>query len=103
MTIQESDGRLICLLDGHYDTLRCQSIEAGLKSNLAAPKPVTFDMHAVTYVCSAFLRVCLLASRLAGHGQFVIRGVTPPIKRVFLMAGLAELLAEHRSGTADGS
>jgi anti-anti-sigma factor len=94
MRIDECDGRILCVLDGHFDTLQSVQLEQTLKARLVTPMPVTFDMQAVTYVCSAFLRVCLLAAKTAGAGQFALRGVTPTIKRVFMMAGLAGLLAE---------
>lgn len=95
MTIEERDGRLVCVLDGHFDTLQSQKLEEGLKTRLASPMPVAFDMQAVTYVCSAFLRVCLFAAKTAGTGRFAMLGVTPPIKRVFMMAGLSGLLTEE--------
>lgn len=100
MQIDERDGRLVCVLDGHFDTLQSQKLEAALKERLAAPVPVAFDMQAVTYVCSAFLRVCLFAARAAGAGRFTMLGVTPPIKRVFMMAGMDGLLEAGQAGNA---
>ncbi len=89
--ITEADGKLVCTLAGHFDTVQSQKLEALLKARLATPQPVTFAMAGVTYVCSAFLRVCLLAAKTAGVSHFAILGLTPPIKRVFKMAGMAEL------------
>lgn len=92
MEIKECDGKLICTLDGHFDTVRSQELETVLKVRLKAQQPVEFEMQGVTYVCSTFLRVCILVARTAGAGHFTIPGLTPPIKRVFMMAGLSELL-----------
>lgn len=100
MQINESDGRITCVLAGHLDTLQSQKLEAALRGRVSPSMPLTFDLQAVTYVCSAFLRVCLLTAKTVGAGQFAIRGATPPIKRVFMIAGLNALLADE---TALGS
>jgi len=92
MEIKECDGKLLCTLDGHFDTVRSQEFETALKARLKPQQPVEFDMVAVTYVCSAFLRVCILVARTAGAGHFTLPGLTPPIKRVFMMSGLSGLL-----------
>ena len=67
MTINECDGRLVCVLEGHIDTLQSQKLDAELRGRLASSPRVTFDLGAVTYVCSAFLRVCLLAAKAAAQ------------------------------------
>jgi len=91
MKIIECDGKLVCTLDGHFDTLQSQKLEDELKAHLKAPQAVVFEMQGVTYVCSAFLRVCISVAKIVGAGQFTLRGVTPPIKRVVKMAGMTEL------------
>jgi anti-anti-sigma factor len=91
MTFKESDGKLVCTFAGHFDTVRSQELEATLRQRLTAPQPVVFEMQDVTYVCSAFLRVCIFVAKTAGPGQFTLSGLTPPIKRVFMMAGLTGL------------
>ena len=91
MEIRQLDDKLVCTLDGHFDTVESQKLEALLKARLTAPQPVVFDMKDVTYVCSAFLRICIFVARTAGPGNFTILDLTPPIKRVFKMAGLTDL------------
>ena len=91
MKIIECDGKLVCTLDGHFDTLQSQKLEEELKAHLKAPQAVVFEMQGVTYVCSAFLRVCISVAKIVGAGQFTLRGVTPPIKRVVKMAGMTDL------------
>ncbi|MEI6393427.1 MAG: STAS domain-containing protein [Verrucomicrobiota bacterium] len=91
MKIEECDGRLVCTLEGHFDTAQSQELEATLKALLKPTQAVTFEMHGVTYVCSCFLRVCVIVSKAAGTGHFTLRGVAPPIKRVFKISGMSEL------------
>jgi len=91
MEIREYEGRLICILSGHLDTPQSQKLEEALKARLTKPQPVEFEMREVTYVCSAFLRVCLFVAKTVGAGHFTLLGLTPPIKRVFKIAGMSEL------------
>jgi anti-anti-sigma factor len=91
MSIDESDGRLVCTLEGHFDTAQSQRLEAELKARLKPSQAVTFDMQGVTYVCSNFLRVCVMVAKAAGAGHFRLLGVSPPIKRVLKMAGMSGL------------
>jgi anti-anti-sigma factor len=91
MRIDEIDGRLVCTLEGHFDTVQSQQLEAELKGRLKPAQAVAFDMQGVTYVCSNFLRVCVMVAKSAGAGHFRLQGVTPPIKRVLKMAGMSDL------------
>ncbi len=92
MEIKECDGKLVCPLEGHFDTVRSQELEALLRAHPASAQAVEFQMQGVTYVCSAFLRVCVFTARSCGPGRFTLQGITPPIKRVFSIAGLSSLL-----------
>lgn len=92
MDIKETEGSLLCAMDPHMDTPKCIELESALKARLAQPVPVVFDMEGVNYVCSAFLRVCLFVVKAAGRGNLRMTHVAPPIKRVFLMAGLGEMV-----------
>ena len=91
MEIKTVDGTLICNLDGQIDTLESQKLEAILKEHIAGQQPVSFDLKSVTYICSAFLRVCLYVAKTVGAANFSLVGLTPPIKRVFKMAGMSEI------------
>jgi anti-anti-sigma factor len=91
MKIEEQDGQLVCTLNGHFDTLQSQELEEALKARLKPSQAVVFEMHEVSYVCSGFLRVCVLVAKTAGAAQFKLRGLTPPIRRVFKMAGMSDL------------
>lgn len=90
MKIDDGDGKIVCTLDGHFDTLQSEALEVALKARLKTPQAVVFEMQDVTYVCSAFLRVCIFVAKIVGPGRFTLLGVTPPIKRVFKMAGMSD-------------
>jgi anti-anti-sigma factor len=91
MEVKELDGKLVCTLAGHFDTLQSQKLEALLKTRLSPEQAVVFEMKDVTYVCSAFLRICLHAAKTVGVDRFTLLDLAPPIKRVFKMAGLSSL------------
>ncbi|MHB1461528.1 MAG: STAS domain-containing protein [Armatimonadota bacterium] len=91
MEIKNVDGTLTCILNGQIDTLESQKLEAQLKEHISGQQPVSFDLQGVTYICSAFLRVCLYVAKTVGAANFSLVGLTPPIKRVFKMAGMSEI------------
>ena len=91
MKITECDDKVVCTLDGHFDTQQSQELEQTLKARLKPSQAVTFEMHGVTYVCSGFLRVCVFVAKTAGAGRFTLLGMAPPSKRVFKMAGMSDL------------
>lgn len=91
MEIKSIDGSLICTLNGQIDTLESQKLEAMLKEHITTHQSVAFDLQNVTYICSAFLRVCLHVAKSVGAANFSLIELTPPIKRVFKMAGMCEI------------
>lgn len=93
MVINAIDGKLVCTLKGQIDTLESQKLETLLKERIDAKQPVAFDLEEVTYICSAFLRVCLYVAKTVGAANFTLVGLTPPIKRVFKMAGMSDIFA----------
>ena len=93
MEIKTLDGKLVCSLCGHFDTLESQKLDDLLKNHLTTTQPVVFEMKEVTYISSAFLRICICVSKKVGARNFTLNEPTPPIKRVFKMAGLSELFA----------
>lgn len=53
---------------------------------------VEFDLAGVDFVSSAFLRLCLQGAKLAGGGAFRICRASPAVKKLFVVAGLEQLL-----------
>ena len=86
-------NQLVCRFEGQLDTAACQEWgEALIKQVQAARQPVVFDLHGISYVASMFLRLCVQAAKEVGAGNFSLVNVTPPVKRVFMMAGLDKQL-----------
>jgi anti-anti-sigma factor len=87
------EGRLVCHFQGPLYTTTCQAIEAEVLAKVReAQTPVVFDLKGVEYVASAFLRLCLLASKQVGLERFSVVNVHPFVKKVLMIANLSEFL-----------
>jgi anti-anti-sigma factor len=85
----ETDAVLRCVLSGRLDTERCGQLHEPVLDRIrASGKPAIFDLAAVTFVASAFLRLCIMASRVVGTGTLSLTHTEPSIKKVFKIAGL---------------
>jgi anti-anti-sigma factor len=62
-----------------------------LMKNRAAGQQIVFDLQAVEYISSAFIRVCISMARKAGNGNFSIANCQPFVKKIFKISGLDEL------------
>jgi anti-anti-sigma factor len=88
------DDKLVCFFEGALNTARCAEVEEKVLQEVGrAGVPVVFDVAAVDYVASAFLRICVAANRKAGAGRFGIVNPQPSVKKVFMISGLQGLLA----------
>jgi len=92
----ELPGMLVMRFEGRMDTVRCEQIETKVRqAATAASVPIVFDLTGVDFVCSAFLRLCVFASRQGAANGFRIANVEPSIKRVFKISGLDALLRDE--------
>ena len=90
----QSDGSLVFRFAGRLDTMECSRIEGEvIQQAQTAGQPVVFDLADVDFVASAFLRLCLMVQQKAAGHQLTLVNVSPPIKKVFKIAGLDKLLA----------
>jgi anti-anti-sigma factor len=90
----DPQNQLVLRFQGCMDTAKCGEIEADVRTSLAdADQPVVFDLDAVDFVSSSFLRLCIIARRQASPNGFQIVNVCPMVKRVFKIAGLDGMLA----------
>jgi len=81
--------QLVCIIPERADTPSCLSWQDDLMSRIEeAGIPVAFDMSGVTYVSSAFLRICLMVGKRTGQDRFRLYSVSPDVKKVFKIAGL---------------
>lgn len=90
--VLEND-KLTCIFDERIDTEAGRRIEEELneqiKSNIQS---VVFDMAAVQYIASAFLRICLKTAKDVGKESFSIKNVQPTVKKIFKIAQLDSLI-----------
>ncbi len=79
---------LICTFSERMDTANCEQVEEELFNKVREAKvPVVFNVQAVDYVASAFLRMCLRAVKEVGANNFSVINVHPNVKKVFKIAG----------------
>jgi anti-anti-sigma factor len=53
---------------------------------------IVFDLEGVTYVASAFLRLCVSAAGKVEKGRFSVINTDPQIMKVYKIAGLDSVL-----------
>ncbi len=97
----KNEQQLICTISGRMGTETNEAFQSEVtdkitesKGVLAEPAglKVIFDMKDVSYIASAFIRSCIMISRLVETGNFNIVNASPVIKKTFKIAGLDELL-----------
>ncbi|OGV50491.1 MAG: hypothetical protein A2X49_14865 [Lentisphaerae bacterium GWF2_52_8] len=88
------DETLVFAFCGSMDTLCVAEIEAEVMQKVEHVKGVSivFDMSQVTYVSSAFLRLCMMALKSVGSDKFCLENVIPCVKKVIKIAGLENML-----------
>ena len=90
----QEEGELRCVFAGALNTTQCSEIEEGLFAKVdEAGLPVVFDLKAVDYVSSAFLRLCVGVGKRAGAGKFTVANTQPGVKKVFMISGFQGFLA----------
>lgn len=88
-----NDGKLTFCFEGRMDTATCSSVEAEVGGQVdKADGAVAFDLKAVDFVSSAFLRICISAAKKKGAGKFQVVNAAPQIKKVFKIAGMDQLV-----------
>jgi anti-anti-sigma factor len=98
-----SENHLVCKFSGRLDTLNCISLSEEIQNKLQELKQgqgekdktgekIDFDMTEVTYISSAFIRICLLIFNQCQKGNFAIINCDPFLKKTFKIAGLDDLL-----------
>jgi len=92
VTFERKDEKLVFTFEGRMDTIKCMTAEKEVIENIDESDLVVFDLKGVDYIASSFLRLCGRASNTVNAGNFSIINVTPPVKKVFKIAGLADRL-----------
>jgi anti-anti-sigma factor len=93
---------LVCVFTGMQDSGASQTaseqFQAAWQSAQADRREparrmaIVFDLAGVDFISSAFLRLCLQAAKMAGGGAFRIVNTTPAVKKLFVVAGLEQLI-----------
>jgi anti-anti-sigma factor len=89
------DGSLRIFLNGRMDAVRVGEIRDAVRGLVQGHRgAVRFDASAVPYAASAFLHLCIDASKFsrANGGSFGLEKVHPEVAQVFRLAGLQSLL-----------
>lgn len=93
------DGILRFYLAGRMDAVRVGEIRDEIRKLVQAHRgDVRFDASAVPYAASAFIHLCIDASKAtkANGGTFGLEKVAPEVSHVFRLAGLQSLLLSSR-------
>ena len=94
-THEIKDGALRVFLNGRMDAVRVGDIREKIRKLVQGHRgPVRFDASAVPYAASAFIHLCIDASKAtqANGGGFGLEKVQPEVAQVFRLAGLQSLL-----------
>jgi len=94
-THEIKDGTLRIFLNGRMDAVRVGQVRDELRKLVQSHKgAVRFDGSAVPYAASAFVHLCIDASKAAkaNGGTFGLEKVHPEVAQVFRLAGLQSLL-----------
>jgi anti-anti-sigma factor len=91
--VHGTEAGLLIVLRGRLDTDCCSRMADPLLLEIRdADPPVIFDLADVSFVASAFLRICLQTTQLLGSGNLHLRHPDPNIRKVFKIAGLDGLI-----------
>lgn len=94
ITFISENEQLICSFSGRMDTVSCMEVKDELKKKVEeGSEKVVFDMGEVDYISSSFLRICAEVATTVKNENFSIINITPNIKKIFMIAGLADKLS----------
>lgn len=92
---------LTCQFDSRMNTEACIIIEKSFNEQIQELKysqkldditDLIFDLEKVDYIASAFLRLCIKTSKEFQDKNFIIKNVSPNIKKVFKISGFDKLM-----------
>ncbi len=90
---EEVGGRLICYFQGRMDTVNSTNIENDVFDQVLRRRlPTVFDLKEVTYVSSAFFRICVKAARATKEMKLIITNASPLAKEGFKITGLDRIM-----------
>ena len=99
----EDENTLLCLFSGRMDTIISNELSIRITEELNIrkgsddpglifPGTIIFDLQDVSFIASAFIRICVSTAKSVEKGSFSIQNCVPLLKKTFKIAGLDELL-----------
>jgi hypothetical protein len=98
MKFEETNDTIYCRFEGSINTTVCTNAGPVLADRINAAwiqnhgMSVVFDMKDAHYICSDFLRLCVLYSRKVGKERFRVENASEEIRNVFNIVGLPNML-----------
>ncbi len=93
VTYGEADGKLICRFEGRMDTANSTKIENDVFDNVLRKRlPTVFDLKDVTFVSSAFYRICIKAARATKEMKLTIVNAPQFVKEGFKITALDKIM-----------
>jgi anti-sigma B factor antagonist len=94
MTEETRSGWCVVGARGRADAEAADELEAALRRAVESSSKVAADFSALSYISSAGLRAVIQAARAAQSAkvEFVICSLTEPVRKVFDLSGLHQLL-----------
>lgn len=93
VTFAEQSDKVVCTFIGRMDTVMAMQLENKVDIGVRqAKKAVVFDLAAVEYVSSSFIRICLMVIKIVGKERFSMANASPAVAKIFNVAGLEEFL-----------
>ena len=95
---EETGGTLRCFFPGELNSDICGQIEPQLADLVAIQLKknpelkLVFDLEGASYICSAFLRLCLYHCKFVGTRKFSVVNTSDEIRKVFTIAGFTEMM-----------
>jgi anti-anti-sigma factor len=95
---EEATQTLFCTFEGRMDTVTSSAVTERFNAKFSEFKGkaetlhIVFNLKAVDYVASSFLRLSILASKGVPKGHFSIVNTDPLVLKVFTIAGLSKML-----------
>ncbi|MFZ2654643.1 MAG: STAS domain-containing protein [Victivallales bacterium] len=90
---EEVEGRLVCYFEGRMDTVASMKIEDDVFDQVLRRRlPTVFDLKEVTFVSSAFFRICLKAARATNEMKITMINTPPLVREGFRITGLDAIM-----------
>jgi anti-anti-sigma factor len=98
----QDTNTLTFIFSGHMDSARCSPMAPAVENKVAEhagdsaqtnkPLKVAFDLKAVDFISSAFIRICMIVLARVKTGNLTLQNAGPFIKKTIKISGLEDQL-----------